>query len=230
MKVEQFLIFLLVAIFAVAQPLWAEDAGQAPLQLAPGSGVQQETLQHPLPQPGQGMMPSLGEEQQLRDVHPPLPLPEERNYVLLVVGLLLLLLVLAAVFWFFRLRKKKVFLPFAHETALADLLRARALMTPDQALLYADELSDILRRYIEARFSIHSTRQTTKEFFSCLTENPGRTAAHLEDHCDSLKECLGQCDMAKFARCIPDRSSMEKMEQAVQNFIESTRENGEGGR
>lgn len=47
MKVEQFLIFLLVAIFAVAQPLWAEDAGQAPLQLAPGSGVQQEALQHP---------------------------------------------------------------------------------------------------------------------------------------------------------------------------------------
>lgn len=57
------------------------------------------------------MMPSLGEEQQLRDVHPPLPLPEERSYVLPVIGLLLLLLVLAAVFWFFRLRKKKVFCP-----------------------------------------------------------------------------------------------------------------------
>lgn len=228
MKIVQFLMVFLFVCPAVSQSLWAEEAGQAPLQLAPGSGAQQ-ALQQPLLQPGPGLAPPLEEEAQLRDIHGPLPLPEERNYLLLVVGLLLLLLVSAAVLWFLRLRKEKVSLSFAHETALEDLLRVRTLMTPDQALLYADELSDILRRYIEERFRIHSTRQTTKEFLSCLTESPGRAATLLEEHSDSLKECLGQCDMAKFARCTPDRSSMEKMEKAVQKFIESTRENGQGG-
>jgi Domain of unknown function (DUF4381) len=229
LKVVQFLMLLFSVLLVVDQPLCAEDKGQAPLQLVPGTGVQQG-LSHPLAQPGSGLMPSLGEQQQLHDIHGPFPLPEEKSYVLLFVGLFLLLLVLAAAFWFFRLRKKKIIPPFAHDTALAALLGARSLMTPDQALLYADELSDILRRYIEARFRVHSTRQTTQEFLSCLTENPGQRAALLEEHSDSLKECLGQCDMAKFARRTPDRSCMEKMEKAVETFIESTRENGKGGR
>lgn len=228
MRGFSFLVLFLSVLLAVSQAFCAEEAGQ-PLQLAPGSGVQQ-ALPQTLPAPGPGLPPSMGEQQQLRDIHPPLPLPEEKSYALLFGGLLTVLLVLAALFWFMRLRKKKVLLPFAHETALADLLRARSLMTADGALRYADELSDILRRYIEARFRIRSTRQTTKEFFSRLTENPGETAALLEEHCDSLEECLGQCDMAKFARCTPDRSCMIKMELAVQNFIESTRENGQGGR
>jgi len=229
MKVAQFLILLFYVLLAAVHPLWAEGVGPAPLQLAPGSAIQQG--QPALQSPGPGLAASMGEQQPLRDIHPPLPLPEERSPVMLVVGLFLLLLVLlAALFWFFRLRKKKVSLPFAHETAMAALLRARSLMTPDQVVLYAEELSDILRRYIEARFCIHSTRQTTEEFFSCLTENPGQAVALLEDHCDSLKDCLSQCDMAKFARYTPDSSCMKKMEKAVQNFIESTRENVEGGR
>ncbi|MBU0945419.1 MAG: DUF4381 family protein [Proteobacteria bacterium] len=229
MKVALLLMLFISVLLAAGQPLYAEEAGQPPLQLAPGTGVQQGTP-HPLVQPGQGLTPSLGEQPQLHDIHGPLPLPEERNYALLVVGLFLLLLVLAVAFWFFRLRKKKIILPYAHDTALAALLQARSLMNPDQALLYAAELSDILRHYIEARFRIHSTRQTTQEFLSCLSQNPGHRAALLEEYSDSLQECLGQCDMAKFARCTPDRNSMEKMEKAVENFIESTREIGKGGR
>jgi hypothetical protein len=168
---------------------------------------------------------------QLRDIHPPLLLPEEPNYVLFVAGILVLLFVAALLFWFFRFRKKTISLPLAHETALADLARARSIMSAEQALQYAGEVSDILRRYIEKRFDIQTTRQTTKEFFVSLTENPGRTRTLFsEKHCASLEECLRQCDMAKFARCIPDRRSMEKMEAAVRDFIEDTRENREGGK
>ncbi|MEA3468521.1 MAG: DUF4381 family protein [Thermodesulfobacteriota bacterium] len=168
--------------------------------------------------------------EELRDIHPPLLLPEAPDYTMLIAGVLLLLFALAVLFWFFRLRKKKVSLPLAHETALADLARARTLMTAEQALQYAAALSDILRRYIEKRFRVQTTRKTTKEFFAGLVENPGKTAMLLEDHHDSLKNCLDRCDMAKFARCTPDRGSMEKMETAVQEFIKATRENREGGR
>lgn len=168
---------------------------------------------------------------QLRDIHPPMLLPEEPNYALFAVGILALFFVAVLLYWFFRLRKKTIPLSFAHETALAELAHARSIMTVEQALLYAGEVSGILRRYIEKRFHIQTTRQTTKEFFAGLAGNLGVTQITFsEKHCTSLQECLNQCDMAKFARCTPDRASMEKMEAAVQDFIEDTRENREGGK
>ena len=169
------------------------------------------------------------EASQLRDIHPPLLLPEAADYIWLIAALLLLLAILGMAIWFFRFRKKKVSLPLADETALLDLAGARHLMTVEQALQYATTLSAILRRYIENRFRIQASRQTTKEFFAGLTAHPGLAAKELEGHGDTLHSCLDQCDLAKFARCVPDLRSMEKMEQAVQDFIEATREKQQGG-
>jgi Domain of unknown function (DUF4381) len=233
MRIVRFLILLFVLHFLGVQFLQAADSSQPPLQLAPGSGIQpvagQPLPQAPLPPPGHGNM-SGGEEEQLRDIHPPVALPEEKNYIMLGGGLLLLLFILTMLFWFLRRRKKKSVLPLAHETALAELLRLRSLMTSEQALLYAKELSDTLRRYIEQRFRIRASRKTTKEFFASLTENPEQTVLLVEDHGDSLKTCLDRCDLAKFARCTPDQRGMENMEAAVQEFIDATRENREGGK
>jgi len=171
------------------------------------------------------------EQLQLRDIHPPLPLPEDPNYLLFALVILVFLIMAALFFWFFRLRKKAVMLPSAHETALEDLRRARSRMNGEEALLYAQEVSDVLRRYIENRFHIQTTRQTTKEFFGHLTDNLGvRQITFSEKHRNSLRECLNQCDMAKFARCTPDLNGMKKMETAIGDFIESTRETRDGGR
>lgn len=232
MKIIQVLTLFLVLQLPGPHSLLAADREQPPLQLAPGSGIQSEAGQTvpraPFPATGQGNM-TAGEQEQLRDIHPPMLLPEAKNYAMPAAGLLLLLLVAAVLFWFFRRRKKKPVLSLAHETALADLLRLRSLMSSEQALLYAKELSDILRCYIEKRFRIRASRQTTREFFAGLTGNPGQIALLVEDHGDSLKTCLDQCDMAKFARCTPTLQSMENMEAAVQEFIQATRENREGG-
>lgn len=167
---------------------------------------------------------------QLRDIHPPLLLPEAADYTRFIVGFLLLLFLIGVAVWFLRFRKKKISLPFADETALLDLAGARHLMTVEQALHYATTLSAILRRYIENRFRIQTSRQTTKEFFAGLTAHPGQTAMELENHGETLHVCLDQCDLAKFARCVPDLRSMEKMEKAVQDFIEATREKRQGGK
>jgi len=170
------------------------------------------------------------EQLQLRDIHPPLLLPEAPDYTLLIAGVLLSFLLLAVVLWFFRFRKKKVFLQPAHETALADLQLARKLMTIEESKQYAGEVSMILRRYIEQRFHISTTRQTTKEFFTSLTVSPRQTTELFDTYSKSLHECLDQCDLAKFARCRPDQNSMEKMESAVQDFIVATREETKGGK
>ncbi len=167
---------------------------------------------------------------QLRDIHPPLLLPEAQDYTILLVVACLCLLLGAVALWFFRFRKMKASCPLAHEKALAEMKSARSLMSVERSREYAGEISDILRRYIEQRFSLRSTRQTSTEFFASLAATPQQTAALFEKHYETLQDCLAQCDLAKFARCSPDLASMEKMEAAVQNFIEATREPEQGRR
>ncbi len=170
------------------------------------------------------------EQVQLRDIHPPLLLPEAPDYTMLIAGVLVFLLLLGAALWFFRFKKKKVILPSACETALASLQSARSLMNVEQAQQYAVEVSTILRSYIEQRFCIRTSRQTTKEFFANLMVSPTQTTELFGTHTKRLHECLDQCDLAKFARCSPDQNSMGKMETAVQNFIVATREPAKGGK
>ncbi len=166
----------------------------------------------------------------LRDIQPPLTLPEEPAYAVYVAVAVAVLVLLGLLYWFFRRRKKAVKLPAAHEEALADLIRARNMMTVEQGLQYAAEVSGILRKYIEKRFRIKTSRQTTREFFSAITDRFGDgQSLFSEEQRGRLEECLKECDMAKFARCTPDMVVMDRMESAVRNFIEETRETREGG-
>lgn len=167
-------------------------------------------------------------EEALRDIHPPMLLPEDPNYLLIAAIGLGCCLFIALLIWFFKFRKKPVSLPGTHEIALAELLQLRKLMTQAHAALYAAKLSDVLRSYIENRFQIPSSRQTSREFFKSLNNNPIDTALLFAQHTESLKRCLDQCDMAKFAQSIPSGHNMEQMEAAVQHFVEATRQNGKG--
>jgi len=169
-------------------------------------------------------------EELLRDILPPMPLPEEPNYMLIFGAVLLFCLLAAFLFWFLMKRKKKTVLPGADEIALADLLQLHSLMVQKEASRYASKLSDILRAYIENRFHMPTGRQTTMEFFAELQAQPARTAIQLDEHTESLKKCLDQCDLVKFARLIPDQHSMEQMETAVQLFVEATRNKPRGGK
>lgn len=169
-------------------------------------------------------------EEPLHDILPPMLLPEAPNYTLVVGAVLLGCLLCALLFWFLKKRKKNIVLPGADEIAMEELLQLRSLMVQEQAGRYANKLSDILRAYIESRFEMATRRQTTLEFFAELHAQPARTAKQLDEHLISLKTCLDQCDLAKFARLIPDQHSMEQMETAVQQFVEATRKNDRGGK
>jgi len=167
-------------------------------------------------------------EEVLRDIQPPMLLPEDPNYILIAAIGLGCCLLIALLLWFFKFRKKTVRLPGVHEIALAELIQLRKLMNHEHAALYAAKLSDTLRSYIENRFQIPSSRQTSREFFHSLSNNSIDTAMLFAQHTESLKQCLEQCDMAKFAKSIPSGQNMEQMEAAVQQFVEATRQNGKG--
>ncbi len=167
-------------------------------------------------------------EEALRDIQPPILLPEDPNYMLIAAIVLGCCLLAAWLIWFFKFRKNKIALPGVHEVALAELVQLRKLMNQENAAIYAAKLSDVLRSYIENRFQIPSSRQTSREFFRSLHNNPIDTAMLFAQHTESLKQCLGQCDMAKFAKSIPTGQDMEQMENAVQQFVEATKQTVKG--
>jgi hypothetical protein len=154
------------------------------------------------------------------------PLSNNTNF-LIPVGAALILLIIAILLFFIlkRRRKPKAIASPPDVIALAELDRAKMLM--EQPLAYAERISTILRQYIEARFQIRSTRQTTREFFSSLQGGTTIAEVDIHNHTGELQECMEQCDRAKFARSTPDSDDMMRMDTAVRTFIETTRQKHE---
>ncbi len=182
--------------------------------------------------PSQPLQPQQSQQfEDIRDIRGPVVLADKQDLFLPVtLGVGVLLLVVLLIF-FLRRKKPSAPLPDPGEIALAELSAAKSYMIEGQPLRYAERLSTILRRYIEDRFHIRSTRQTTSEFLHCLTRNIGSKETGLHTHTENLKECLERCDMAKFAHNSPGTNGMGKMEHSVRNFVETTRspENTQGG-
>ena len=169
----------------------------------------------------------------LHDIHGPINLPEPVPYLLYsLIGLATLVLLSVLYWWFFR-RKKPSPPPIPPGVAARDeLMRAREMMNPEQALGYMECISEILRRYLETRFGLPTTRQTTREFFQDIAGTTPK-AATLAAFSSELKICLERCDMAKFAHQTASISYLQDMENSVLNFVNQTEqpatENSSGG-
>jgi hypothetical protein len=207
-------LFLTLALLAAPAAAVAADAGD------PGNPPL--TLLKP-PQPAGQPAPAAQTQHQveLRDIHGPLPLADTPPYAMAAAIAFVVLLILAALWYFLKKRKKPVPPPVPPwEMALLELAEARQFQNPGQSLLYMERAGQILRRYIESRFAIRSTRQTTREFLAGLHDGGGDSP--LAAHRAELGVCLEQADLAKFAHLAPDRERLKAMEAAVTAFIRST--------
>lgn len=150
-----------------------------------------------------------------------MPIKEQPPYLLIAGVILLLLLLMALAYWYFKKKAKPAPPPVPPwEKALLELADAKMLLNPERGLLYMDRVSQILRSYIESRFAIQSTRQTTREFLQGLTGVDD--SSPLQTFKTDLQECLEQADMAKFAHHLPKLENLEQMELAVTSFIKRT--------
>jgi hypothetical protein len=189
----------------------AGDQGDQPLTLLPPpqsadkTALQQQTLQ---------------QSEELHDIHGPLPIAGQPPYPAIAGIILAILLILAVLyFWLKRRAKPGPPAPLPWETALSELAAAKPLQSAGQGLLYMERAGQVLRRYIESRFAIRSTRQTTREFLAGLSHGGNSS---LDDYRPELQVCLEQADMAKFAHRVPDLDNMIQMEQAVTDFVQKT--------
>ena len=114
----------------------------------------------------------------------------------------------------------RVFKP-AHEVAY-DRLRAlveAGLVEAGRVKEFYEAISNILRHYIEDRFSLHAPEQTTEEFLYTLAQTDSLSPSDKT----ALGEFLGHCDLVKFARHQPTAEQIQRTFDLVKDFIEKTR-------
>jgi hypothetical protein len=102
--------------------------------------------------------------------------------------------------------------------ALARLRERRLTEAEDRARWYID-LSAIVRAYIEGRFGLRAPEMTTEEFIHSVQRDSPLSPTHRE----LLGAFLGECDLVKFARYVPDRAAAERAYDAARAFVMETR-------
>lgn len=121
---------------------------------------------------------------------PPPPAAEPPSWPWIIGGALLAVGLLTLWRW---LPRRMRLLPSAADVARGELQALAA--SPGDSLALHTRLSDIVRRYLEARWQLPATRRTTPEFFAALLQ----ASVLPEAEQGELRAVLERCDLAKFA-------------------------------
>jgi len=110
----------------------------------------------------------------------------------------------------------------AWEVANGELQTLLAGPLPSEARIGAFfvDLSGIVRRYLENRFSVRSPELTTEHFLEEVGGSPDLGGEHQR----LLRDFLRQCDLVKFAHHFPPPETIRETIQKARRFIDDTRE------
>jgi hypothetical protein len=163
--------------------------------------------------------PAAALTNELRDIKPPVVIPNGWAWALWVVGVLAVsgLLCWAWLSW----RKRRAMPPPIpvippHVRAKQKLQEALALLGQPREFCIA--VSDTLRWYLEERFDFHAPERTTEEFLYELQGTVRLTPAQKE----SLQEFLQRCDLVKFAKYEPREPELRDLHAAAVRLVEET--------
>jgi hypothetical protein len=109
------------------------------------------------------------------------------------------------------------------ELTLQRLEGTRPLMLPATAREFGIAASELIRDYIEKRFSVVATQRTTEEFLQTLLQSSNEALAR---HRSLLADFLYQCDFVKFAGDSLAVANMEALFQSARRFVLETSETG----
>jgi hypothetical protein len=175
----------------------------------------------------ESMKPS--EAGDIREIKPPMEIPLNWWLLLMKVGIGLLIAGLAAggFFVYRRWKSGKGILPVReeplkppHEIALEalDRLKASDLLEKGEIKLFHIELSEIIRRYIGARYFVVAMEMTTTEVLD------GLSAASLQEGDFELFESFfHRCDWVKFAKYIPEAGETAETVQSAYDIVHRTK-------
>lgn len=156
----------------------------------------------------------------LQLLEPPEPFRMNWWYVAAAVAVLLLFIVIARIRGRTRVvRLEAAKIRRAWVDALEELEKLFALIDKEESRPYAVESSAIIRHYIEDRFEIIASRQSTEEFLEFAQHSPKLEPRHQQ----SLGEFLRICDLLKFARTLADKQELRNLHDAAVAFVKETR-------
>lgn len=155
----------------------------------------------------------------LRDIKPPIAIPNLWLWVWVAIGVVVLTAVIIGLILYFARRQSQVPvvppLP-AHIRAKQKLEEALGLIA--QAKPFCILVSDTIRFYLEERFNFHAPERTTEEFLYELQN----TNLLLPDQKESLGEFLKRCDLVKFARYEPREVELRDLHDSAVRLVEET--------
>ncbi len=150
----------------------------------------------------------------------PVPAPETSAWPLVLQVLIAVFVLVAIVLLVLWLRRRIAAnrVPNLRKKSLKQLDAIRSLMKPETSREYAIEVSNILRHFIEERFHLPSTRQTSEEFLRELTTNGNEDLGVYQN---ALSNFFRQCDLGKFAAQSLSEEDMRVLESSARDVIES---------
>ena len=153
----------------------------------------------------------------IHDIRAPYLIPQDWRIAALVACGVALGLVLAWWVWL-KIKARRPQLTLLQRT-LQKLEAIRPLMEANDAQAFSVAVSDVVRGYVEERFSVLATQRTTEEFLhDCLAQ----VGSALQAHEQALAQFLSFCDLAKFARWSLDAEQMRGMLESARHFVETT--------
>lgn len=165
-----------------------------------------------------------GEETDIRDLK---ALAALGNYfIFIMIGILIALVLTGGGYFFYRRwqlkedevrRRAKTPYDIAHERLME--LKRRDLPGKGLVKEYYTTLSDIVRQYLERRFTLRAPEMTTEEFLESIRQAPELKSEHKE----LLRGFLSHCDMVKFAKYGPAPLEMVDVFNAADGLVEQTR-------
>jgi len=105
--------------------------------------------------------------------------------------------------------------PELWDVALTELEHLIPLIRRERSRDYAVQSTAILRRYIEARYSLRAPKLATEEFLALAKDSPTLPAEHRA----GLGHFLELCDLLKFGRYLATATELEPLHGAAVAFV-----------
>lgn len=141
------------------------------------------------------------------------------------IALILLFIIAGSIFFYFKRKKGIKEVPVLptkspDETALEELEKLLGMRLAERGLIkeYYIRLSDIIRSYLEDRFSICALDRTTWELYQEMRSRKIERA-----HVEKIIDFLEGCDLVKFAKYLPMQKEIEGAHKKAEEIIEITK-------
>jgi hypothetical protein len=157
--------------------------------------------------------------QDIRDIKPPLDIPNGWEWVWPVLAVLVILAILVLAWWLWKqARAQMALVPLVPAHIRAKQALAKALELIGQPKEFCVLVSDTIRTYLEERFKFHAPERTTEEFLYELSE----TNLLTPDQKESLGRFLESCDLVKFAKYEPGENELRELHSSAVQLVEET--------